>query len=178
MIKDQERSIRVIAYSDLVGVRDAAAIAGVTTSGLKNRIARGMVVGVRFNERAFVVSALSAGGCQIDRVAFDQSISKLATVEEACRQLGVCEARVPRLVRQGRLDGFLVNPRTWAITRESIDRNASEYDPSSAKGTPRRPGLPGRRRPKKPRRSTAGPESGARSMGTSDAAGAVVDARR
>ncbi len=178
MIIDEGRPILLISYSDLVSVPEAAAVAGLTTSGILNRIARGEIIAVRFSGRAFIVSALSARGFQIDRVAFERSVSELATVEQACRRLGLTDAYVLRLVRRGSLDGFQVNRRTWAITRESIDRNKNAYDPTSTTGPRRQPGLPGRRKPRKPRRSTARPESGARLIGPSDAAGAVIDARR
>ncbi len=150
---DDERPIHLVAYRDLVSVQKAAAVAGLTANSVLNRIARGTVIAMRFSGKAFIVSSLSARGFQIDRVAFHRSISELATVEEACRRLGVSEGYVPRLVQRGSLDGFQVNRRTWAITRESIERNRREYDPTSVRGHRRQPGLPGRRRPKKPLRS-------------------------
>jgi excisionase family DNA binding protein len=147
---DTRRPIHLSAYDDLVSVPEAAKRAGVMSTTIQTRIGRREVVAERFTGRAFIVSARSAIGHAIERAAFDRAVSELATVEEACRHLGVSEAYVPRLVARGSLDGFKLNARTWAITRESIARSAREYDPNGQKGQRRQPGLPGRRKPREP----------------------------
>lgn len=146
----------LIDVSDLVSVPRAAELAGVTPATILNRITRGEIVATRFSGKAIVVSARSVCGHVVDRDQFLRVVDSLATVEQACRLLGVSEAYVPKLVSRGRLHGFKLNGKVWAIHRDSVEQSARQYDPTHHRGQRRQPGAAGRRNAKAPRATTAG----------------------
>ena len=61
---------------------------------------------------------------------------EFCSTDEAAQLLGCSRAWVGRLVRLGRLDGFALNHRAVAVSRQSVARNIAEYEKS--RGVPRK----------------------------------------
>jgi excisionase family DNA binding protein len=63
------------------------------------------------------------------------------SVPKAAEMLGCTDVWVIRMLKEGRLDGFRLSGRAWAVARASVQRNLKEY-------LERDPALSGRKRSK------------------------------
>lgn len=61
------------------------------------------------------------------------------SVPVAAELLGCTDVWVIRMIQEGRLEGFRLNGRAWAVNRASVEKNRQEY-------LARNPSLSGRKR--------------------------------
>lgn len=57
------------------------------------------------------------------------------SVPDAAKRLGCSDVWVIKLIAAGRLDGFRLSGRAWAVSRAAVERNLKEYlrrDPTLA----------------------------------------------
>lgn len=84
----------------------------------------------------------SVMGQDFSKQKFRTMCSRWVSVPEACNIVGVTDAGVVRMILRGELKGYRLNGTSWAVDRESCERNLAEYLANRGKraGQPRRLG--------------------------------------
>lgn len=137
-----------------ISVQEAATILGISEVAVLKRIGQGSLVAKKLSGKAYLISRESVQGRRVDAEAFLASCRKWVSVPEACEIVCVTDGMIARMLADGRLNGFRLNERAWAVSRESCERNIAEYlaNPNTG-GRPRLIGAS--RAPKKRARKTA-----------------------
>lgn len=113
-----------------ISVREAASILGISEGAVLKRIQRGRLLAVPFSDRGWMVcheAILGRFDEPADEEAFRRTCEGYATVPEACDLVCATDGMVVRMITAGELDGFRLNGKSWAVTRESCDANLREY---------------------------------------------------
>jgi predicted site-specific integrase-resolvase len=135
-------------------VREAAELAGVSQITILKRIDRGQLLAVALCKKGWLVCAEAAMGLPYDEDEFVLLCDRYASVPEACEIVCVTDGMIGRMLTDGRLRGFRLNEKAWAVDRASCEENIREYMKSPPqRGQPRR--LNESRAPRKRSRKTA-----------------------
>lgn len=62
------------------------------------------------------------------------------SVKEAAKFMGVTDAWVIKMIKRKELVGFKLHQRAWAISRQSVENNRSQYERGNV-GRPRKKGV-------------------------------------
>jgi hypothetical protein len=138
-----------------ISVAEAAAILKISQVGVLKRIAKGQILAVPLSGKGLLVchESVLAQDCNLE--AFQKACRRWISVPEACDIVCVTDCMVGRMLADGRLKGFRLNDKCWAVDRESCERNIREYLASPPQyGRPR---LVGERRSPKKRASGRSP---------------------
>jgi excisionase family DNA binding protein len=139
-----------------ISVQEAASALGISQVAVLKRIAKGTLVASQLSGKGYLVCRESLDGSEVDPKAFAAACSQWVSVPQACEIVCVTDGMVLRMLADGRLDGFRLNSKAWAVDVRSCKRNIEEYlaNPSTG-GRPRV--INGRHAPKKKpsRRKTA-----------------------
>lgn len=136
-----------------ISVQETAELVGISEVAVLKRIAKGTLVAKRFSGKAYMVSRDSAEGREVDRDEFEKACSAYVSVPEACNIVCVTDGMVGRMLADGRLDGFRLNRKAWAVSRKSCEKNLAEKIANPGTGRPR--DFLSDRSPKKKQRKTA-----------------------
>ena len=132
-----------------ISVQQAADMLKVSTVSIIKRVHAGTIVANSLSNKGWLVCAESALGLPFDRAEFDRMCGQYVSVPEACDIVCVTDGMVGRMLMDGRLAGFRLNGKAWAVSRRSCEENIRDYLSSgSHRGQPRRIGE-SRRPPKK-----------------------------
>jgi hypothetical protein len=145
-----------------VSVSEAAAILGISEQAVLKRIHRGTLLAHPFSARGWMVCAEALFGqseesfSPVSENAFRRLCRDYISVTEACDIVCVTDGMVCRMLADGRLEGFRLNRKTWAVSRKSCVENMRQYLASPfGRGRPRRPARGSRRQGRK-----SGPKRG------------------
>lgn len=132
-----------------ISVNEAAEIAGITPEGILKRITTGRLVSAKMSNKGILVCYESLMGEKFSEAQWEKEVAKWISVPEACDVACVTDGMVIRMLVDGRLSGFRLNPKAWAVSRASAEQNYREAleQRGSKKGQPRQFGAS--RRPKK-----------------------------
>jgi hypothetical protein len=138
-----------------ISISEAAEILGISAVAVTKRISRGTLLAVPLSDKGIMVCRESVLGEKADPKAFKKLCSRYISVPEACDIVCVTDGMIGRMLADGRLRGFRLNPKAWAVEKSSCDENIREYLASPPSyGRPRVIGAP-RRPAKKPKRKRA-----------------------
>jgi len=136
-----------------ISVKEAASLLGISEVAVLKRVAKGTLAANQLSGKGWMVSAESVAGRRVNRERFDAMCSLYVSVPQACEIVCVTDGMIGRMLLRGDLEGFRLNSKAWAVTRESCERNIREYLTSSQRGGRPRV-LQGSHSPKKkPKRS-------------------------
>lgn len=139
-----------------ISVQEAAASLGISQVAVLKRIAKGSLVARQLSGKGYLVCRESLGGEVVDPEEFAAACSRWVSVPQACEIVCVTDGMVLRMLADGRLDGFRLNAKAWAVDVQSCRRNIEDYLANPATGGRPRD-IAGRHAPKKKpsRRKTA-----------------------
>ena len=129
-----------MAFHRPISVKEAAAIAKVTVNAILKRIKVGKMLAVQLSGKGWMVCREHAAGKAASGADFRRLCGKFISVPQACDIVFKTDASVIRDLKNGRLTGFQLNGRAWAVLRESAEQEIRDYLNGSHDG------LPGRRR--------------------------------
>ena len=129
-----------MAFHRPVSVEEAAEIAGVTVNAILKRITVGKMPAVQLNGKGWMVCREHALGQKHPEADFKRLCAKYISVPQACDIVFKTDASVIRDLKNGRLTGFRLNKKAWAVLRESAEQEIRDYINGSHDN------LPGRRR--------------------------------
>lgn len=132
-----------------ISVREAAEMLGVTDIAVLKKIAKGQIVAVPLCGKGLLVCAESVLGKRFDADEFRRLCDRYVSVPEACDIVCVTDGQIGRMLADGRLKGFRLNAKAWAVEKRSCEDNIREYMANPSKSG--RPRLIGERRAPKPK---------------------------
>lgn len=131
-----------------ISVAEAAAALGIKEVSVLKRIRAGTLVALPLSGKGLMVCQESVDGEKVDPAAFRRACAKYVSIPEACDIVCVTDGMIGRMLADGRLKGFKLNEKAWAVERKSCEDNIREYLASPHRGG--RPRLVGEARaPKK-----------------------------
>jgi hypothetical protein len=110
-----------------ISVSQAAEILQISPVAVLKRIAKGRVLAVPLSGKGLLVCHESVLGQDCNLEAFKRTCRRWISVPEACDIVCVTDAMIGRMLADGRLKGFRLNDKAWAVDRESCERNIREY---------------------------------------------------
>lgn len=124
-----------------ISVADAAKILKISTIAVFKRIKAGTLLAVPLSNKGLLVCHESVLGKPADPAEFRKVCSRYISVPQACNIVCVTDAMVGRMLADGRLKGFRLNEKAWAVEKASCEANIREYlaNPPTY-GRPRRVG--------------------------------------
>lgn len=131
-----------------ISVQEAASLLGISEVAVLKRIAKGTLVARQLSGKGLLVCRESVNGIAVDPEEFKALCSKWVSVPQACEIVCVTDGMIGRMLMDGRLEGFRLNAKAWAVSKASCEKNIAEYLASPThSGRPR--DLNGSRSPKK-----------------------------
>lgn len=131
-----------------VSVQEAASMLGISQVAVLKRIAKGTLVARQLSGKGYLICRESVDGAEVDPDEFAFECKRWVSVPEACEIVCVTDGMVIRMLTDGRLNGFRLNGKAWAVDRLSCKKNIEEYLANPATGGRPRT-LTGRHAPKK-----------------------------
>lgn len=131
-----------------ISVQEAAAALGISQVAVLKRVARGTLLAKQLSGKGYLICRESIDGQKVDPSAFAKACDQWVSVPQACEIVCVTDGMIGRMLADGRLSGFRLNAKAWAVSRSSCERNIREYL-SSPQGGGRPRNLTGSRAPKK-----------------------------
>lgn len=124
-----------------ISVDEAAKILGISKSAVMKSIRSGKFLAVLINARGYGLCRQQVEGKPFSESAFRRLCDRYISIPDACEIVCKTDASVGRDLVSGRLIGFKLNGRAWAVDRRSAQRNIAEYlANTSVRGQPRRLG--------------------------------------
>ena len=123
-----------MAFFRPISVNEAASVAGVSVSAVLKRIRAGQAVAVSLSGKGWMLCHEQMSGQPYSEAAFRRLCRKYVSVPEACQIVKKTDASVIRDLRSGRLSGFRLNAKAWAVDKASAERDFREYLSGASEG--------------------------------------------
>lgn len=122
-----------------ISVQQAAEILGISRVAVMKRINRGTLLALPLSSKGWMVCHEAVEGKPCSPVEFEKLCRRYISVPEACDIVCVTDGMVIRMLRDGRLKGFVLNENAWAVEKKSAEENIREYmrAPAAYGGRPR-----------------------------------------
>lgn len=127
-----------MAFHRPISVNEASDVAGVSVSAVLKRIRLGQVVAVSLSGKGWLLCREQFEGKRFSEDAFRKMCSRYVSVPEACGIVFKTDASVVRDLKSGKLDGFRLNKKAWAVLKSSAEKDIREYLSGVRNGTPGR----------------------------------------
>ena len=128
-----------MAFHRPISIAEAAEVMGISRSGVVKAILSQRLVAVPLSGRGLMLCRDQCEGKKFVESDFRKLCRKYVSVPDACEIVCKTDAMVMRDLRTGRIDGFRLNGRAWAVNRRSAEQEFADY-----LATPRRRGQPRR----------------------------------
>ena len=138
-----------------ISVQDAADLLEISEVAVMKRIAKGTLLASQLSGKGYLVCRESVEGIAADPAEFARECSRWVSVPQACEIVCVTDGRIGRMLADGTLDGFRLNAKAWAVSRESCEKNIAEYLANGSRTAGRPRVLTGQHAPKKRHKKTA-----------------------
>jgi hypothetical protein len=110
-----------------ISVAQAAKILGMSQVGVLKRIRAGKIAAVTLSNKGLLVAHESVLGQDCNLAEFERVCRRWISVPEACDIVCVTDAMIGRMLADGRLNGFRLNDKAWAVDKKSCEANIREY---------------------------------------------------
>lgn len=124
-----------------ISILEAAELTGLTKSGIVKAISSKRLLAIPLSGRGQMLCREQVAGKKFDEPAFRKLCQRYVSVPDACEIMSKTDAMVIRDLRSGKVAGFLLNGRAWAVDRRSAEQEFAEYLASpQRRGQPRQVG--------------------------------------
>lgn len=124
-----------------ISIEEAAKATGLTKSGVIKAIASKRLVAIPLNERGLMLSLEQCKGKPFDEAEFRKLCKRWISVPEACDIVHKTDAMVMRDLRSGKINGFRLNGKAWAVDKASAEEEWKDYlNSPRGRGQPRQIG--------------------------------------
>jgi hypothetical protein len=129
-------------YFRPISIEEAAKAMGMTKSGVVKAISSKRLVAVPLSGRGMMLSWEQCHGKKFSEPEFRKLCQRYIAVPDACDIVRKTDAMVMRDLRSGRIKGFKLNGRAWAVERRSAEEEWKDYlaNPNRV-GQPRQTGI-------------------------------------
>lgn len=125
-----------------ISIDEAAKAMGLSKSGIVKAITSKRLVAIPISGRGLMLSWEQCHGKKFSEAEFRKLCQKFISVPEACDIVHKTDAMVMRDLRSGRIKGFRLNGRAWAVDKRSAEEEWKEYLANpTRRGQPRQIGL-------------------------------------
>jgi len=133
----------------IISVSEAAELLDITPNAILKKVHSGKLLARKLSDKGLMISRDSTLGKEVSQARFDKECDRYCSVPEACDIVCVTDGMIGRMLKDGRLNGFRLNDKAWAVERASAEANYREAISrrSALRGHPRKFGEA--RRPKK-----------------------------
>jgi hypothetical protein len=114
-------------YFRPISIEEAAKATGLTKSGVVKAISSKRLVVVPLSGRGLMLCLEQCKGQSFDAAAFRKLCKKWICVPEACDIVCKTDASVMRDLRSGKIKGFKLNGRAWAVEKASAEEEFRDY---------------------------------------------------
>ncbi len=111
----------------IIGIAEAAKIRGQSREGIQKAVVTGRLCGVLLSGKGWMLSERQVRGQSFDRKSFERLCSRYCSVPDACNIVWKTDAAVMRDLRSGRIEGFKVNSKCWAVLKSSAEAEFKDY---------------------------------------------------
>lgn len=130
-----------MAYHRPISILEASELTGLTKSGVIKAIATKRLFAIALNGRGLMLSREQCEGKKFDESEFRKLCKRYVSVPEACDIVYKTDAMVMRDLRGGKIAGFRLNGKAWAVDKRSAEQEFADYLASpQRRGQPRRIG--------------------------------------
>lgn len=124
-----------------ISILEAAELTGLTKSGIVKAISSKRLLAIPLSGRGQMLCHEQVVGKRFDEPAFRKLCQRYVSVPDACEIMSKTDAMVIRDLRSGKVAGFLLNGRAWAVDKRSAEQEFKEYLASpQRRGQPRQVG--------------------------------------
>lgn len=116
-----------MAFHRPISVNEAATIAGISVSAVLRRVRTGQAVGVSLSGKGWLLCREQFEGRKFSEAAFRSLCGRYVSVPDACEIVCKTDASVVRDIKSGRLSGFRLNGKSWAVLRASAEKDIRDY---------------------------------------------------
>lgn len=125
-----------------ISIEEASRIMGITKSGVVKAISSKRLVAIPLNDRGLMLSYEQCKGEDFSEPEFRKLCRKYVSVPEACDIVAKTDAMVMRDLRSGKIAGFRLNGKAWAVDKRSAEQEMKEYlSKPAGRGQPRQFGI-------------------------------------
>lgn len=125
-----------------ISIEEAAKATGLTKSGVVKAISTKRLVAIPLSGRGMMLSWEQCHGKKFSESEFRKLCQRYIAVPEACDIVHKTDAMVMRDLRSGRIKGFKLNGRAWAVERRSAEEEWQDYLANpKRRGQPRQIGI-------------------------------------
>lgn len=125
-----------------ISIEEAAKAMGLTKSGVVKAISSKRLVAVPLSERGLMLCFEQCKGKPFSEPEFRKLCQKYVSVPDACDIVHKTDAMVMRDLRAGRIAGFKLNGRAWAVEKRSAEQEWKDYVSNPPRrGQPRQIGV-------------------------------------
>lgn len=111
----------------IVSVGEAAEIRGVSEEAIIKAISTGRLESRKLSDKGLMLSFRQVSGKPFVKSEFQKMCDRYCSVPEACNICWKTDAAVMRDLRSGRISGFRLNPKCWAVLRSSAEQEFRDY---------------------------------------------------
>ncbi len=111
----------------IVSIGEAAALRGLTEEAIIKAIASGRLFVHQLSGKGYMLSERQVLGRSFDKQEFQRMCRQYVSVPEACNIVWKTDAAVMRDIRKGRIKGFRLNSRCWAVLKASAEDEFRDY---------------------------------------------------
>lgn len=130
-----------MTYYRPISILEAAKVAGLSISGIVKAITSQRLIAIPLSGRGLMLCREQVAGEPFDEAEFRKLCKKYVSVPEACDIVCKTDAMVLRDLRSGKIKGFKLNGKAWAVEKRSAEEEFREYLASPVRrGQPRRIG--------------------------------------
>jgi hypothetical protein len=120
-----------------ISIQEAADAMGLSKSGVVKAISSERLVAIPLSGRGMMLSWEQCHGKKFSEPEFRKLCQRYIAVPEACDIVHKTDAMVMRDLRSGKIKGFKLNGRAWAVEKASAEEEFRDY-----LANPRRRGQP------------------------------------
>lgn len=114
-------------YFRPISIEEAAKAMGMTKSGVVKAISSKRLVAIPLSGRGMMLSWEQCHGKKFSEPEFRKLCQRYIAVPDACDIVHKTDAMVMRDLRSGRIKGFKLNGRAWAVERRSAEEEFRDY---------------------------------------------------
>jgi hypothetical protein len=131
-----------MAFHRPISIEEASGIMGITKSGVVKAISSKRLMAIPLSERGLMLCLEQCAGKDFSASDFRKLCAKYCAVPEACDIVHKTDAMVMRDLRSGKIKGFKLNGRAWAVDRRSAEQEWKDYVSNPpGRGQPRQIGI-------------------------------------
>jgi hypothetical protein len=125
-----------------ISIEEASKVMRITKSGVVKAISSKRLVAIHLSERGLMLCWEQCAGKKFSEADFRKLCGKYCSVPEACDIVHKTDAMVMRDLRSGKINGFKLNGRAWAVERRSAEQEWKDYVSNPpGRGQPRQIGV-------------------------------------